>query len=584
MSKKFTRSDALENISTWSTNDVLSLLRKNGLEECCTAVSKRQIDGDELLHLTEGKLTLWKSDLTSYLIRELLTFVEKIKKFPEKFVQEKNVEMEQNEDHMSDTSSWDTDFEDEIPEDNTAFTDTRNINVNQINSNYENDRTISKKMKNVNANAQIDDNTKRQDEETTYVNFESTLDAGKVYVNYQDNLTNLPQKNLSRLHGTIEKTLAEQLKEQLQLRNSKKPMLKSKPEILISKRIPQVATVCKQPQKSFLHDESKTKTRPPNDVQKRMAVPPPPAPKKNADQSSQRIGKNDKDASKPSISIRNLDLIANLPTRQDKSEDEYEKFDKQIIEQNQKSIISKIDSKQSLNSGSQSSVESVYQPSSTTSCEDEEEPYEIYESITETPEDDDNYLSPIKKSSNSGDPLPPPLPVKLPTTLPLTFHRTKSNNANERSPEKKSATLPHSGSSTSLLTERATRPLPPPPDRLSYVEKPWFHNVTREQAIILITEQGTYGNSQDDGYFLLRPSTTNVNSPLALVLWCRDRVYNIPVRKRSDNRYALGSVKVNETSFSSVEEIVTCYMKEELVLYTGGVQTGSTKLTGTPLK
>lgn len=154
----------------------------------------------------------------------------------------------------------------------------------------------------------------------------------------------------------------------------------------------------------------------------------------------------------------------------------------------------------------------------------------------------------------------------------------------ERSPEKKSATLPHSGSSTSLLSERATRPLPPPPDRLSYVEKPWFHNVTREQAIILITEQGTYGNSQDDGYFLLRPSTTNVNSPLALVLWCRDRVYNIPVRKRSDNRYALGSVKVNETSFSSVEEIVTCYMKEELVLYTGGVQTGSTKLTGTPLK
>lgn len=115
--------------------------------------------------------------------------------------------------------------------------------------------------------------------------------------------------------------------------------------------------------------------------------------------------------------------------------------------------------------------------------------------------------------------------------------------------------------------------MPPPPDRLSYVDKPWFHNVTREQAIVLITErtyrniirytlrrnnvvsypkffvsfidinsidgvtEGNYGNSQDDGYFLLRPSTTNVNSPLALVLWCRDRVYNIPVRKRSDNRY-----------------------------------------------
>lgn len=119
-----------------------------------------------------------------------------------------------------------------------------------------------------------------------------------------------------------------------------------------------------------------------------MAVPPPPAPKKNVDQSYPRIGKNEKDATKPSISIRNLDLIANLPTRQNESEDEYEKFDEQIIEQNQKSIISRIDSKQSLTSAPQSSVESVYQPSSTTSCEEEEEPYEIYESITETV----NYL------------------------------------------------------------------------------------------------------------------------------------------------------------------------------------------------
>ncbi|KAL2725076.1 putative mediator of RNA polymerase II transcription subunit 26 isoform X1 [Vespula squamosa] len=428
MSKKLSRNDALENISTWSTNDVLCLLRKNGLEECCTAVSKRQIDGDELLHLTEGKLALWKSDLTRSLIWELRTLVEKVKKFPERFVQEKNVETEQNEDHMSDTSSWDTDFEDEIPEDNPAFTDTRNINVDQINSNYENDHTISKRTINVNADAQVDDNTKRQDEETTYANFESTLDTKTVYANHQDNVTNLPPKNVSRLHGTVEKTLAEQLKEQLQLRNSKKPVLRPKPE-LISKRLPNVSTAYKQPQKSFLHDESKTKTRLPNDAQRRMTVPPPPAPKKN-DQSFSKIGKNDKDASKPSISIKNLDLIANLPTRQDESEDEYEKFDEQIIEQNQKSIISRIDSKQSLTCGPQSSVESVYQPSSTTSCEEEEEPYEIYESITETPEDNDNYLSPIQKPPNSGNTLPPPLPIKLPTTPPPTLHRTKPNNAN----------------------------------------------------------------------------------------------------------------------------------------------------------
>ena len=77
-------------------------------------------------------------------------------------------------------------------------------------------------------------------------------------------------------------------------------------------------------------------------------------------------------------------------------------------------------------------------------------------------------------------------------------------NLSKRSPEKKSATLPHSHSNTSLSSERATRPLPPPPERQSYVDKPWFHNVTREQATGLIKEQSTYSNPQD-GYFLLRP-------------------------------------------------------------------------------
>jgi len=58
----------------------------------------------------------------------------------------------------------------------------------------------------------------------------------------------------------------------------------------------------------------------------------------------------------------------------------------------------------------------------------------------------------------------------------------------ERLPDKKSATLPHAGSNTSMSTERATRPLPPPPER-SYIDKPWFHNISREQAIILIKER-----------------------------------------------------------------------------------------------
>ncbi|XP_043493799.1 putative uncharacterized protein DDB_G0294196 isoform X2 [Polistes fuscatus] len=488
---------------------------------------------------------------------------------------------------MSDTSSWDTDFEDEITEDhNSAFTDTKNIYDNQINSNHVNDcHNISTKMKNIKTNEQVDENTvgSEEEEETTYENFESTLPPNEknIYTNYKYNMTNKPLKNVSRLHGTIEKSLAEQLKEQLELRNSKKPMVGPKPEGIISKRPTNFTTISKQLQKSFLHDESKTKLRPQNDLQRRMAVPPPPTPKKNVDQILTKKRKDEQDLPKPSISIRNLDLIANLPTRQEESESEYEQFDEQIIEQNQKSAMSRIGSKQSLNSGAQSSIESIYQPSSTTSCEEEQEQYEIYESIKEPPEDNDNYLRPIQKAPNDNI-QPPPLPIKPAISLPSTLHLTKSNNANERSPDKKSATLPHSGSNTSLsLNERTTRPLPPPPDRVSYINKPWYHNVTRSQAITLISEQSTYGTPQD-GYFLFRPSTTNVNSPLALVLWCKDRVYNIPVRKRSDNRYALGSEKLNEQSFSSIEEIVTCYTKTELVLYTGGVQTGSTKLTDTP--
>ncbi|XP_015188847.1 PREDICTED: uncharacterized protein LOC107072992 isoform X5 [Polistes dominula] len=521
---------------------------------------------------------------------------------------------------MSDTSSWDTDFEDDITEEqhiNSTFTDTKNINDNKINLNYGNDHDISTKMTNIQSiNEHVDEHLIKGDDkedETTYQNLEFTIsDFNSAYTNYQDNMmTNQPSKNVSKLHGTIEKSLAEQLKEELKLRNSKKPILRPKPDsLLISNRPKNVTTISEQSQKSFLHDESKTKSRTLSDLQKRMAVPPPPAPKiPNVEQNLSKIGKNEQELlSKPSISIRNLDLIANLPTRQEESEDAYEQFDDQIIEQNQRSMISRIDSKQSLTSGAQSSIESVYQPLSTTSCEEEEELYEIYESIRDPPENNVNYIEPLQTTPNSNI-LPPPLPVKPAITPPPTLHVTKSkNNANvrrqaslsecltqaaltqarlnlaKRSPDKKSATLPHYGSNTSLSSsERATRPLPPPPDRLSYIDKPWFHNVTRSQAITLITEQSTYGNPQD-GYFLLRPSTTNVNSPLALVLWCKDRVYNIPVRKRSDNRYALGSPKLNEQSFSSVEEIVTCYTKEELVLYTGGVQTGSTKLTDTPSK
>ncbi|XP_018370856.1 PREDICTED: lymphocyte cytosolic protein 2-like isoform X2 [Trachymyrmex cornetzi] len=584
MSKKLSRADALNNISTWDTEGVLCLLRKNGLEECCKAVMKRQIDGDELLHLTDGKLALWKSDLTRPLIGKLLTFVQELNKSPELYLLDKIIEIQQNDDHLSDSGSWGTDFEDEAAEENNSTANVQEIIKPSLIKNKQmslqnNGIPISRIPTLLQPKKII-----KPEQEETYANCKSSPNEEEnMYANCQE-MKPPPMRNVSRLHNELEKTLAEKLKlelEELKRRNgpTKKPEIRSKPETLPLKKIPMTASDKKSPQKSFLHNGPKMHERVPNEqskTQRRMGVPPPPEPKRNKDYTSEEIKKGaDKELSIPPIILRNFDLVANLPAQTEESEDEYEPFDENIIEKNE---ISRVDSKQSLHSGRQGSVESVYKPPSAASHEEEED-YEIYESITETPEDND-YLSPIQRTNDTQE--PPPLPAKpspppLSSTLPS---RTKSEK--ERSPDKKSATLPHAGGNTSMSTERATRPLPPPPER-SYIDKPWFHNISREQAIILIKEQGTYSNPQD-GYFLLRPSMTNLGNPLTLVLWYKDRVYNVPVRKRSDNRYALGSAKVNELSFSTVEEIIVFHMKEELMLYSGGVQTGSTKLTDTPPK
>lgn len=120
------------------------------------------------------------------------------------------------------------------------------------------------------------------------------------------------------------------------------------------------------------------------DFSERMSVPPPPEPKKNKDYTSVEIKREaDKELSKPPVILRNFDLVANLPAQTEGSEDEYEALNENIIEQVQKNEISRVDSKQSLHSGRQGSVESVYKPPSATSHEEEED-YEIYESITET--------------------------------------------------------------------------------------------------------------------------------------------------------------------------------------------------------
>lgn len=130
----------------------------------------------------------------------------------------------------------------------------------------------------------------------------------------------------------------------------------------------------------------------------RMTVPPPPEPGRNKEHTCEKL---DRELSKPPATIRNLDLVANLPAQTEGSEDEYETFDENIIEQNQKKEISRVDSKQSLNSGRHGSVESVYKSLSATSY-DEEEDYEMYECITETVNffDSFNFVTMIKDLMN----------------------------------------------------------------------------------------------------------------------------------------------------------------------------------------
>lgn len=69
---------------------------------------------------------------------------------------------------------------------------------------------------------------------------------------------------------------------------------------------------------------------------------------------------------------------------------------------------------------------------------------------------------------------------------------------------------------------------------------------------LTVFSEGTGGTKQQDGYFLLRPSTTHVGNPLTLVLWYKDRVYNVPVRKRRDNRYENTSLITRDNHFANI--------------------------------
>ena len=76
------------------------------------------------------------------------------------------------------------------------------------------------------------------------------------------------QKNESKLHSPGKKSLAEQLREQLMLRDAQKPALVPKPEIISTNR----ENSRKTPQTSFLHTKTSKKQNGGNGVQSKLRI------------------------------------------------------------------------------------------------------------------------------------------------------------------------------------------------------------------------------------------------------------------------------------------------------------------------
>ncbi|EEB11663.1 sh2 domain containing protein, putative [Pediculus humanus corporis] len=145
----------------------------------------------------------------------------------------------------------------------------------------------------------------------------------------------------------------------------------------------------------------------------------------------------------------------------------------------------------------------------------------------------------------------------------------RSNSSSVESPEGES--IKHQ-----MPVNQWQRPLPLPPTegKSEVTSMPWYKKIDRKKGEEIL-------RNGIDGYFLVRPSS-NADTYLTLTLWYNNRTYNIPIRKRKDGKFALGTPKTNEQCFDSIEYMVKNYQSEKLVLYSNGVQTGKTLLTKYP--
>lgn len=189
--------------------------------------------------------------------------MQELNKTPEKYLLKKSIDYQQNDDHLSDSGSWGTDFEDDVTDENSH---TEELDDVIKSSSIMDKHTFSQNNKDISRiPTQSPKKIIKSENEETYANFEPCQNEENLYANFQ-NAKSLPPKNVSRLHSQVEKSLSEDGLKRINNQSIGKPTISPKPEILLTRKI-QTTSERKLPQKSFLHNAQRINQHIPNDMQ-----------------------------------------------------------------------------------------------------------------------------------------------------------------------------------------------------------------------------------------------------------------------------------------------------------------------------
>ncbi|XP_045189614.2 lymphocyte cytosolic protein 2-like isoform X4 [Mercenaria mercenaria] len=96
----------------------------------------------------------------------------------------------------------------------------------------------------------------------------------------------------------------------------------------------------------------------------------------------------------------------------------------------------------------------------------------------------------------------------------------------------------------------------------------WYHgNIKRVDAEVKLKQLSI------DGMYLIRKSSQGSDQPYTLQIFYRGKVYNLPIRRRSDNLFAVGKEgKDNEKACPSLLDLVNTF-KQNILVLSGGAET-----------